>query len=393
MLDAVEPAARRRWPSWSRATGLPRATAHRLAVALEAHGLVRRDADGRFALGLRLVALGRAAAEALPAGASAPRPALARAARRRPARACSSTCATATAGVCVAVARVAPRAAHDRGRRAPRLPLDRGSAGTVLRGRRRRPAGLGRERRGAGAGVASVARRCATPTAACVAAVSVSGPIERTTRTRAPLRPAGRPPPAACEGALSWGGPVARAAASGAGRPSGRPRAGPGRTCSASATHALWSACNGWGGGARDGRGQPDLAGGGHEAVAHGDHDGGGHVDRPDPGPGVEPAEGGAGLEHRGRVVAGDLVGDPGLGRGVVRAGCRITRPPGARRATPGVARGGRARRRQASPPPSRGRSWRTGAGVAQSTRPATARGGGARGAGPPGRPSSSRPG
>ncbi|MBA2497027.1 MAG: helix-turn-helix domain-containing protein, partial [Acidimicrobiia bacterium] len=42
------------------ATDLPRATAHRLAVALEAHGLVRRDAGGRFALGLRLAALGRA---------------------------------------------------------------------------------------------------------------------------------------------------------------------------------------------------------------------------------------------------------------------------------------------------------------------------------------------
>ena len=45
------------------ATGLSRATAHRLAAALEAHGLLRRDADGRFVLGWRLVGLGRAAAE------------------------------------------------------------------------------------------------------------------------------------------------------------------------------------------------------------------------------------------------------------------------------------------------------------------------------------------
>lgn len=35
-------------------TGLPRATAHRLAVALELHGLLRRDAEGRFAEGRRL---------------------------------------------------------------------------------------------------------------------------------------------------------------------------------------------------------------------------------------------------------------------------------------------------------------------------------------------------
>lgn len=36
------------------ATGLPRATAHRLAVALEVHRLLARDADGRFVLGSRL---------------------------------------------------------------------------------------------------------------------------------------------------------------------------------------------------------------------------------------------------------------------------------------------------------------------------------------------------
>jgi len=36
------------------ATGLPRATAHRLAVALEVHRLLTRDADGRFVLGPRV---------------------------------------------------------------------------------------------------------------------------------------------------------------------------------------------------------------------------------------------------------------------------------------------------------------------------------------------------
>jgi DNA-binding IclR family transcriptional regulator len=35
-------------------TGLPRATAHRLAVALEVHRLVARDAEGRFLLGPRV---------------------------------------------------------------------------------------------------------------------------------------------------------------------------------------------------------------------------------------------------------------------------------------------------------------------------------------------------
>lgn len=52
-------------------TGLPRATAHRLAVALEQHGLVRRDGAGRFTLGLGLVGLGHAAAAAFPLAAVA----------------------------------------------------------------------------------------------------------------------------------------------------------------------------------------------------------------------------------------------------------------------------------------------------------------------------------
>ncbi len=48
------------------ATGLSRATAHRLALALEAHGLVGRDERGRFRIGVRLAAWGRQA-DAIPA--------------------------------------------------------------------------------------------------------------------------------------------------------------------------------------------------------------------------------------------------------------------------------------------------------------------------------------
>lgn len=40
------------------ATGIPRPTAHRLALALAAHGLVGRDERGRFRLGVRLAAWG-----------------------------------------------------------------------------------------------------------------------------------------------------------------------------------------------------------------------------------------------------------------------------------------------------------------------------------------------
>ena len=70
VLDALEEAPRSLSELVS-VTGFSRATAHRLAVALEQHGLVRRDEEGRFALGVRLIALGRAAAEAIPLAAAA----------------------------------------------------------------------------------------------------------------------------------------------------------------------------------------------------------------------------------------------------------------------------------------------------------------------------------
>ena len=47
------------------ATGVPRATAHRLAVALEVHRLVDRDTEGRFTLGPRIGELAHALPDAL----------------------------------------------------------------------------------------------------------------------------------------------------------------------------------------------------------------------------------------------------------------------------------------------------------------------------------------
>src|SRR5437763_16099747 len=55
ILDALEPRALS-LVELVEATGLSRATAHRLAVALELHGFVERDRDGRFALGERMAA-------------------------------------------------------------------------------------------------------------------------------------------------------------------------------------------------------------------------------------------------------------------------------------------------------------------------------------------------
>jgi DNA-binding IclR family transcriptional regulator len=162
------------------ATSLPRATAHRLAVALEAHGMVRRDADGRFALGLRLAALGRVAAAGFPLAELA-RPALERL-RGETAESVQLYVLDGEGRRCVAsldspneLRTIVPVGAL--------LPLDRGSAGKVLGGdpaaaRRGWAESVGERE----AGVASVSAPVVAPDGSVVAAVSVSGPIERTTR-------------------------------------------------------------------------------------------------------------------------------------------------------------------------------------------------------------------
>ena len=66
VLEALEGGGPRSLGDLVEAVGLPRATTYRLAAGLEAHGLVRRDGEGRFCLGLRLIGLGRSAAGAFP---------------------------------------------------------------------------------------------------------------------------------------------------------------------------------------------------------------------------------------------------------------------------------------------------------------------------------------
>ena len=163
------------------ATGIARPTAHRLAVALEDHGLLRRDAEGRFALGLRLVALGRAAAATVPL-ATAARPAL-EALRDETGESAQLYVRDGDRRVCV-VSLESPHGLRTIVPLGASLPLDAGSAGAVLRGaptvRRKGWAESVAERE---AGVASVSAPVHDGTGAVVAAVSVSGPIERTTRS------------------------------------------------------------------------------------------------------------------------------------------------------------------------------------------------------------------
>ena len=160
------------------ATDLTRATAHRLATALEAHGLLRRDDDGRFALGLRLIRLGHGAAEAVPVWAAA-RPALAWL-HERTGESVQLFVRDGDARVCVEsiessreLRTIVPVGA--------RLPLDRGSAGKVLNGTA--PShpwvqSVGEREEG----VASVSAPVHGPGGHVLAAVSLSGPIQRLTR-------------------------------------------------------------------------------------------------------------------------------------------------------------------------------------------------------------------
>lgn len=158
------------------ATGFSRATTHRLAVALEAHGLVRRDDEGRFALGVRLIALGRAAAEAIPLAAAAG-PAL-EDLRDVTGESVQLYVREADSRRCV----VSLQSSHALRWIVPEgalLPLGRGSAGRVLADGGPDVADSVEERE---PGVASVSAAVRDRQGSLVAAVSLSGPVERLTR-------------------------------------------------------------------------------------------------------------------------------------------------------------------------------------------------------------------
>ena len=160
-------------------TGLPRATAHRLATALERHGLVRRDADGRFMLGTRLLSLGQAAADAWPL-ATAAASALA-ILRDETGESVQLFVRDGEDRVCIA----ALQSLHGLRTIVPlgaRLPLSAGSAARVLTSADQATGGWIESVGEREAGVASVSAPVRDASGRVVAAVSVSGPIERTSR-------------------------------------------------------------------------------------------------------------------------------------------------------------------------------------------------------------------
>jgi DNA-binding IclR family transcriptional regulator len=179
------------------ATGLPRATAHRLAVALEVHRLVARDVEGRFVLGPRLGEFAAALPDPLVAAAGPVLTWL----RDESGESAQLYRRDGTERVCAAAA----ERAHGLRTTVPvgaRLPLTAGSGAQALAAfaddraalvaaasftertlaevRRRGWAQSVGERE---AGVASVSAPVAGPGGHIVAALSISGPIERLGRT------------------------------------------------------------------------------------------------------------------------------------------------------------------------------------------------------------------
>ncbi len=155
-------------------TGLPRATAHRLAVALELHGLVRRDPQGRFCLGFELIRLGRAAEDEFPL-AEITRPILT-ALRDATGESVQLYVADGEGRRCI----VSLESTHGLRWIVPQgalLPLDRGSAGRVLQGDDLAESVEERE-----PGVASVSAAIRDRLGQVIAALSLSGPVERLTR-------------------------------------------------------------------------------------------------------------------------------------------------------------------------------------------------------------------
>lgn len=161
------------------ATGLPRATAHRLAVALEAHGLLRRDDDGRFDLGPELAALGRITADRYPLAERA-LPAV-EALRHDTGESVQLFVREGGHRRCV-LSLQSPHALRWIVPEGVLFPLDVGSAGRVLSGEPT-PHGWIESVEEREAGVASVSAPVRDADGSIIAAVSVSGPIDRLTRS------------------------------------------------------------------------------------------------------------------------------------------------------------------------------------------------------------------
>lgn len=176
-------------------TGLPRATAHRLAVGLEAHRLLMRDATGAWRPGPALTELAATAADSLAEAAASVLPRL----RELTGESVQLYRREGSARVCIAAAEP-PSGLRDTVPVGARLPMSAGSGAKVLLawadssttaallpdasfGERAlaevRKRGWAQSTGERETGVASVSVPVRDETGAVIAAISVSGPMDR----------------------------------------------------------------------------------------------------------------------------------------------------------------------------------------------------------------------
>jgi len=156
--------------------GTSRSTTYRLAVALEAHGLVRRTDDGRFDLGSRWSSVGRLAADRFPLEHVA-RPILEQL-RNVTQESVQLFVVEGDVRRCL-VSVDSPHELRTIVDSGARLPLDRGSAGRVLSSE---PTGLDGWIETVGdreSGVGSVSAPILDSSGQIVAAIGISGPVDR----------------------------------------------------------------------------------------------------------------------------------------------------------------------------------------------------------------------
>ena len=161
------------------ATGIPRATCHRLLAALEHHGAVRRNNEGMYCLGPTLAGLGRGAAVQFPFLERARE--IATEIRDRTGESVQVFIAETDGRRCV-ISLESPNGLRWIVPEGSLFPLARGSAGKVLSAKTA-PTTWVESVEERVKGVASVSAPILDADGHVIAAISISGPLERMSRT------------------------------------------------------------------------------------------------------------------------------------------------------------------------------------------------------------------
>jgi DNA-binding IclR family transcriptional regulator len=162
------------------ATGIPRATCHRLLSALEHHGAVRRNDEGLYCVGPSMAGLGRAAASQFPFLRQARE--IATELRDKTGESVQVFMPETDGRRCV-VSLESPNGLRWIVPEGSLFPLSRGSAGRALSGAKLSNGGWIESVEERVKGVASVSAPVIDAAGGIIAALSISGPLERMSRT------------------------------------------------------------------------------------------------------------------------------------------------------------------------------------------------------------------